>query len=192
MENDKDLDDWLDGLSGKRPPRGAYDEAATLRKVLLREQQEAALDAAQPGPEDSISELKRKRLLHRMQEEGMKLQQQQAAPNRRAWLAAASVAFLALATTLIWQPWQPATQITRGVVGSLRIVNAAPDAEAGRIAAELRQLGLRTTQQGDNQRVRIEVTASTEQLPLLGAWMERRGGAARAAGVYEIIIERGP
>jgi hypothetical protein len=195
MQDDRDMDDWLAGLSGRRPPRHAFDEAATLRQVLLREQQEAAADAIRPGEDASISELTRKRILRRLRAEPMPAQ---GAPSsyRRIWVAAASFLLVVFATTLVWQPWQSAGQVTRrevtrGVVGGLNIVSPEPDAEARRILAELQLLGLPATRQ-DDSRVRIEVTTSAGQLPRFGEWMERHGGSARAAGVYEIVIEPPP
>ncbi len=192
MDNDKDRDDWLAGLSGKRPAHGAHDEAATLRKVLLRQQQETAAQAAEPGPEAEVSELTQQRILKSLREEELKSSGRPARADRRVWVAAASFMLVALATTLIWQPWQSSIEITRGVVGGLKITNPAPDAEAPRVVAELQLLGLSATQQSDNDRVRLEVMVGTAQLPRFSEWMEGRGGSARAAGLYEIIIERGP
>jgi hypothetical protein len=191
MQDDKDMDDWLAGLSGRRPPRRGFDEAATLRQVLLREQQEAAADAVGPDTASSISELTRQRILQRLRAEAMP-SPGPPAPYRRAWVAAASL-LLVLATTLVWQPWQSATrvtrgEVTRGVAGGLNIVSLEPDAEARRIIAELQLLGLPAKRQ-DGSPVRIEVTTSAGQLPRFGEWMERRGGSARAPGVYEIVIE---
>jgi hypothetical protein len=189
MDDDKELDGWLAGLSGKRPPQGALDEAATLRKVLLRQQAEA--DAADSGPDAGISELGRQRILQRLRAEGMELQGRPA-PHRRAWAVAAALMLVALATTLALQPWESShTEVMRGVVGGLSIVSATPDAEARRVVAELQQLGLPATP-NDDDHLKIEVTTSPEQLPLFGEWMERHGGSARAAGDYEIVIEQAP
>lgn len=184
MHSDKEMEDWLAGLAGTRPQRGAFDEAAALRKVLVRAQQEAAAD---PGADAAISELGRERILQRLRAEDLP-SQRAPARYRRAWVAAASFMLLAVGTTLVWQPWQPANEVTRGVVGALTIASPEPATEARRIVAELQLLEVRSTQLDGNP-VRLEVTISASQLPAFGAWMERHGGSARSPGTYEIVIE---
>jgi hypothetical protein len=188
-----DFDDWLAGLSGKRRSRGKDDEAAALREALRG----PSSDVNSEGGDYSarIDDLSGARLLKRLRDEGLEPPGTRPAINARRWAVAASVVFVAIAGTLVWQPWQPnggLVDISRGAVGGLKIFSATPDIEARRIITELGILGLRPKESTGKDRVTIDVSVSTERLPSFGGWMERQGGVARTPGVYRIVIETRP
>lgn len=185
---DDDLEEWLAGISGKRPPRGRDDEAAALREVL-RARASRASGSNVPDSDIASSGLVEQRLLKRLRDEGLEPRGAPRPATPRVWAVAAS--FALVTATLVWQTWLPeiAYVDTRGFVGSLRITSRSADADVRRVLADLESQGLKPERKAYRDGVVVDVQVTAAQLPEFGRWMERQGGVARAAGVYRIVVE---
>ena len=142
-----DLDDWLDGLRGRRPRADAA--PATAAEAQAERDAIAAAHAAQSGADDP-QELQR--LLFRLRREGL-LQADGAAAasrwRRRLPLAAAAALALGLAITMIgpglWQAEEAPVLRSGAAEQTLEVDAAAVDATAQRLLESLRAVGATAT-----------------------------------------------
>ncbi len=210
MNADEDLDDWVAGLSGKRPARDPHDLPVALRQALLK--LEAEDQQAHPSDDKGLQRFLEEIHATDKKKESAPLGTPPHASNNvvefprtdpakrfwqpRVWAVAASLAFVALMSGVMLRIGiiGPSEQMAdleqyRGAVGGLKLTSPNPDKTAEQIEAEFAKLGLKTKPLEKGATWVLAVKVSQEQRPAFNIWMKEHGSQAQAEGVYRITIE---